>query len=123
MIMDAGFESTAEARLWIEKAGMRVVEWARTGSGWVAPWQKAKPDLIVIDLQLPKRDGLYCLSRIRELDPAARVLFTHGYVGICANEVEMQALSLGASAVLQRPCPQSRFQAALLGALKVRGRT
>jgi DNA-binding NarL/FixJ family response regulator len=115
MILDASAESAAETRFLLEKAGLHVVEWASSGTGWITGWQRAKPEVVVIDLQLPKRDGLHCLGKLKELDASVKVLFTHSYSGACANEAEWKALSLGASAVLQRPASAARFLAVLDG--------
>jgi len=120
MILMAGEEGAGEIRSLLEQSGVRVVEWARSGAGWIAPWQKAKPSIVVVDLQLPKRDGLYCLGKIRELDAQSKVLFTHAYSGSMANEVEIRALALGAGAAVQFPCPAVRFTQALRGLLQKR---
>ncbi len=110
MIVDYYEENASELRANLEANGIQVVEWARAGSGWMSAWQKLRPDFVFVELQLPKRDGLYCLTKLKELEPAARVVLSHRYQGMMANEVENRALSLGALAVLQRPYTPNRFR-------------
>ncbi|MCA1616714.1 MAG: response regulator [Acidobacteria bacterium] len=56
----------------LEMSGYRVVE-AVNGEQAVEAAERERPDLILMDLSLPKLDGLAATRRIREQDGAARV--------------------------------------------------
>ena len=44
------------------------------GKQAVELYQKLKPDLVILDVMMPKYDGIYALEKIREIDPHAKVL-------------------------------------------------
>jgi DNA-binding NarL/FixJ family response regulator len=54
-----------------------VVADAENGVAAVAAYQSHSPDITLIDLHMPRLDGIEALARIRILDPAARcIVFT-----------------------------------------------
>ncbi|MBI4462634.1 MAG: response regulator transcription factor, partial [Acidobacteria bacterium] len=50
-----------------------VVGEARTGIECVELWQKVKPDVIVLDLRMPEKDGLEVLSELAGPNASAKV--------------------------------------------------
>ena len=109
MVLDASHESAARIKSLLEASGVEMVEWATSGTGWLAAFQTANPAFLFVDLQLPKRDGLYCLEKARGLSPMVRGVFMHSYQGAYANEIELRAFALGAVAVAQKPLQEARF--------------
>jgi two-component system chemotaxis response regulator CheB len=63
---------------------------------------RTKPDVIVLDLEMPVLDGLEFLSRLRPTHPRLPVLVFSGVVGH-ANEATLEALWRGASDYLLKP--------------------
>src|SRR5262245_33760578 len=63
---------------------------------------RARPDVIVLDLEMPVLDGLEFLSRLRPSHPRLPVLVFSGVVGH-ANEATLEALWRGASDYLLKP--------------------
>ena len=57
-------------------------------------------DLFILDMGLPGMDGLECFTRLKELDPKARVIISTGYINDSRTE---QAMNLGAMALLEKP--------------------
>lgn len=57
-------------------------------------------DVVLLDLGLPEMDGRECLSRLVEMDGAAKVVVTSGLDPREALSIEMQAL---ASGFMQKP--------------------
>lgn len=109
MVIDASSESASHVRSVLAHVKIDVVEWARTGVGWVQPWQNAKVDLVIVDYVLPKKDGLFVVQKIAEVDPACGIIFTHSFQGWVANEIEVSAFQFGAGACFQRPFSDKRF--------------
>lgn len=72
------------------------------GNSAVAVCEKDRPDLVVLDMMLPRRSGFLVLERIRQLDPRPSVIM------ITANEGKRHqtyARQLGADRYLQKPVP------------------
>lgn len=44
------------------------------GESAVELYQKTRPDIIFLDMLMPKRDGVYALRKIRESNPKAKVV-------------------------------------------------
>lgn len=54
--------------------GLRVVATATDGRLLLEATRRLRPDLVVLDLQLPAVDGFECLRRIKEFDPTIHVI-------------------------------------------------
>ncbi|HEV7800046.1 MAG TPA: response regulator, partial [Burkholderiales bacterium] len=58
------------ARAAIERYGMRVVE-ALDGPSGLEAFQRAKPDIVLLDVVMPGLDGFTVCTRLRALEPSA----------------------------------------------------
>jgi len=74
--------------------GFAVVGEAGDGEEGIAQAALLQPDLVLLDLSMPRMDGLTALPRILRAAPAARVVVLSGLNGHGAAE---QALEAGAS--------------------------
>jgi DNA-binding response OmpR family regulator len=76
------------------------VEWAADGEAAVARVLANHPDLVLLDLSLPKRDGMEVLAEIRARHEDAVVLVLTGRSDM---EVRVQCLDMGADDYLLKP--------------------
>ena len=76
------------------------VEWAEDGEAALARILKDHPDLVLLDLSLPKRDGMEVLAEIRARHEDAVVLVLTGRSDM---EVRLQCLDMGADDYLLKP--------------------
>ncbi len=53
---------------------LRVVGEASSGEEAVAAWREHRPDVVLMDLQMPGGDGIDAIARIRREDPQARIV-------------------------------------------------
>ena len=67
MVVDDFDDTRLMMKLWLEKKGYRVVE-AENGDDAVRIAASERPNLIIMDLEMPVADGLSATRRIRRLD-------------------------------------------------------
>jgi DNA-binding NarL/FixJ family response regulator len=76
---------------------MSVIGTASTGEEAVAVFTRKRPDVTLMDLQLPRMTGLEAIRQIRQEDPAARIIVLTMYQG---DEDIHRALAAGAATYL-----------------------
>ncbi len=80
--------------------GMTVVGQARDGLEALALIEKLKPDVVSMDIRMPRLDGLGATRRIMELFPTPIVIVSHASSDA---DMAMQAMEAGALAALEKP--------------------
>ena len=58
----------------LEIKSIKVLGKGYDGKEAVELYSKLKPDIVFIDVMMPKYDGFYALEQIRKLDPDARII-------------------------------------------------
>ena len=58
----------------LELKDFKVIGTGRNGKDAVELFQKLRPDITFLDVVMPDTDGLYALSRIREINPDSVVI-------------------------------------------------
>lgn len=97
-----------------EQRGFEVIE-AVDGEEGVDAAARCAPDLILLDMHMPRLDGLPALSKIRENDPAVPVVVVSSTTD---PETTDRALSLGAVNLIHKPFDRLEIQFVLDGIYK-----
>lgn len=84
----------------IDACGYELAGEAENGIRAVEQYQALKPNVVLLDLVMPKVDGKAALKRILELDPEARVVVLSSLGA--QNDIE-HCLRMGAKSYLQKP--------------------
>ena len=82
-------------------SGFHVVGTANDGEQTIRMIEERKPDVLVLDLMLPKKDGLSVLKAIAGLDRRPAILATSAFV---STYVSAAAANLGVRYLMQKPC-------------------
>ncbi|MGZ6390866.1 MAG: response regulator transcription factor, partial [Ktedonobacterales bacterium] len=78
--------------------GFEVVE-AGNGLEAMAQWEREQPDLLVLDIMMPRMDGLEVCKRVREQSTVPIIVLT----ALDAESDKVAALDLGADDYLTKP--------------------
>ena len=88
--------------------GFRVVGIANDGEQAVRMIMETKPQILVLDLMLAKRDGLSVLKSISSMDNKPMVLATSGFI---TDYVASAAANLGVRYLMLKPCDMNSREA------------
>jgi len=94
----------------VEKAGFRVVGEASNGQEAVELYKDKRPDVVLMDITMPKMDGLTALKQILKLDPQAKIIMCSA---LGQQSLIVQALQLGAKDFVVKPFREERVVAAI----------
>ncbi|MBR6257873.1 MAG: response regulator [Lachnospiraceae bacterium] len=84
----------------LEKADMAVVAEAANGEDGVEAYKKFKPDIVTLDITMPKMDGLEALEQILKFDPEAKVIMI---TAAGQQDKLIKALKTGAKRFINKP--------------------
>jgi two-component system, chemotaxis family, chemotaxis protein CheY len=91
-------------------AGHQVVGEAEDGEQGVALFLSEKPDVVTMDLVMPKMSGLQALREILKHDPAAKVIV----ISAVDQKLELKsAISAGAFDFIVKPFDTERIRSAI----------
>src|SRR5437762_5729813 len=85
---------------------MTVVATASDAHEAVTQFRQRKPDVTLLDLRMPDRDGIEALIEIRKFDPGARAIFLTTYDD---DEDVYRAMKAGAKAYLLKDAPREQL--------------
>jgi two-component system, chemotaxis family, chemotaxis protein CheY len=98
LVDDSGLARRSTRRL-LEEAGYEVVE-AEDGLAALERFAVDRPDVVLLDLVMKGMYGLDVLEKLREMDPAARVIVVSADVQTSSRELVQAA---GASGFINKP--------------------
>ena len=101
LIVDDFDDTRLLLRTWLEKKGYQVIE-AEDGKAAVATAESERPDLIIMDVEMPELDGLAATRQIRALPGFDRVpIIAVSAYG--AHQFRAEALTAGCNEYVSTP--------------------
>ena len=85
-----------------QEADLRVVGAARDGAEAVRLCMSLRPDVVIMDINMPIMDGLLATQKILE-QVAVPIVVLSGYVGDPSSQMAFEAIRAGALAVVAKP--------------------
>jgi len=83
---------------------------ARDGEEAIELFLQHRPELVTMDLTMPRVDGLGCLARLNEMNAEASILVISA---LNSHATAMEAISLGACGFIVKPFTASELSEAL----------
>ncbi len=81
------------------ESAFTVVGEARDGVTAVAQAQKLQPDLVILDVSMPRLDGIQAIPQVRAVSPTSQVVI---FTGDSDGSMEGEARAAGAAAVIPK---------------------
>jgi two-component system chemotaxis response regulator CheY len=100
----------------VEKAGFRVLGLASDGEQAVEMFQELSPQVVLLDITMPKMDGITALRHMRRLNPAAHVIMCSA---LGQQRLILQAIGLGACDFIVKPFRPERVVGSIKKALDI----
>ncbi len=105
LVDDAPFMRKSQTDM-LKKSGFQVVGEAENGLQAVELYKELKPDVVIMDIIMPKLDGISAIKKIKEINPEACVFVCSAM----ANEaVVADAKALGVNYFIAKPFQEARF--------------
>ncbi|MGN1313402.1 MAG: response regulator [Lachnospiraceae bacterium] len=100
LIVDDSRTSRKILRKILEKGGHTIIGEATNGEEGYLEYTKLKPDVVTMDITMPKMDGIEALQLIRRFDEHAVVIMI---TAAGQKEKMLQAIKYGASDFIAKP--------------------
>ncbi len=108
------------ARMTLRRGGIREVVVAGNGEECLAQVGEVKPDLILLDVMMPKLDGYETCRRLKQNEETSSIPIIFLTAKAQQSEIN-QGLELGAIGYLVKPFDPATLHAEILSLLKSRG--
>jgi DNA-binding NarL/FixJ family response regulator len=102
-----------------EDADLVVVGEAGDGQAGLEAVAALRPDVVLLDISMPRRQGLDAIAAMRERSPGSRIVALSGYT---AEEMAPAALARGAHAYVEKGTGATAIRAAIRTAAAAPGR-
>ena len=100
LIVDDSIIMRQAIEKYLGKYKLEVVGTAGDGKTALEIFERTNPDLVTMDITMPKMDGLTCLDRMLKIKPDTRILVISALKDPATG---MRALRLGAHSFLTKP--------------------
>ena len=85
-------------RLAMEYLGHEVVATVSDGVEALAQYERCQPEVVLMDVRMPRMDGLTCTTRLARHNPDAKIIIITG-----GRTTEEDAVGAGARALVEKP--------------------
>lgn len=116
MIVDDALFSRKLTRRILEGAGYEVIAEVESGHEARQKYLETQPQVVLMDIVMPKMDGISALRSIKEIDPDARIVIVSS---IGSRDQVLQALKAGAASFILKPFQPNQLIQAVEKAIKV----
>lgn len=93
-----------------QQPDMEVVAEASDGEMAVEQFRVHRPDVALVDMRMPRMDGISAIQAIRSIDPAARIILLSAFAG---DELVYRGLRAGAKSYLLKNTPRGELLSAI----------
>jgi len=93
-------------KLILKKVGFKTFIEAKNGQEGIDLYKSRKPDLVLLDVNMPVKEGMEALEEIMQFDPTAVVVVTSS---VASRQAVEQSVELGASYYIRKDTPKEEI--------------
>jgi len=90
-------------KLILKKVGFKTFIEAKNGQEGIDLYKLRQPDLVLLDVNMPVKEGMEALEEIMQFDPTAVVVVTSS---VASRQAVEQSVELGASYYIRKDTPK-----------------
>ena len=94
----------------LKSLGAPIIVEAGNGEEGIAAYKRENPDLVLLDVNMPKMDGLETLEKLKEIDPNCVVIML---TSLANRQTIEQALEHGAANYIRKDTPKEEIAKSL----------
>ncbi len=94
----------------LRQIGSPIIVEAVNGEDAIKAYQRENPDLVLLDVNMPKMDGIEALRQLKAIDPKCVVIML---TSLANRETIEKALELGAAHYIRKDTPREEIAKAL----------
>lgn len=94
----------------LKQIGQPEITEAVNGEDAIKAYQASKPDYVLLDVNMPRMDGMETLRKLKEIDPNCVVIML---TSLANRESVERALELGAANYIRKDTPKDEIARAL----------
>jgi two-component system, chemotaxis family, chemotaxis protein CheY len=94
---------------------LELVGMAGDGEAAIEVFKKVDPDIVTMDLTMPRMDGIECITKLVALKPTVRILVISA---LADSETAVEAMQKGANGFLTKPFTEFQLQEAITTLLR-----
>jgi two-component system nitrogen regulation response regulator GlnG len=79
---------------------------AETGDEAIKKMKASPVDLVILDIKMPKKDGLETLKELKKINPSSKVIIATGYKSV---DTAQEAMKLGAADYVVKPFDRAKI--------------
>jgi YesN/AraC family two-component response regulator len=80
---------------------------AQNGDEAIQAMKTSPVDITILDIKMPKKDGLETLKELKKLSPSSKVIIATGYKSV---DIAQEALNLGATDYVVKPFDRDKIR-------------
>jgi two-component system chemotaxis response regulator CheY len=100
----------------VQKAGFRVVGLASDGVEAVRMFEEKSPQVVLLDITMPRMDGITALRHMRKINPSSHIIMCSA---LGQQKLILEAIGLGARDFIVKPFRPERVVGSIKKALDV----
>ena len=105
LVVDDSIFVTKQITQILSSEGFDVIGTAEDGEQAVAKYHELKPDIVTMDITMPKMDGVTALEKIMQSNPSAKIVMVSA---LGKQEMVKKSLMLGAKNYIVKPLDRKK---------------